>query len=172
MLLNLLPGLRDLRAPLAAGYLWLAAAWLYYAPRLPASTNEAQGILKDVYRVVSVSNPAMVAAGLTFVAYILGILSTGLLTKPLRLIARLLILLPVYILVLMRVFIATHNGSAAEDKVQDWIDGYLDRFYEPTTGRAVNLASRRIIDMLTIDNEYRKRFIETLKAGGKTRRGN
>ena len=32
-LMNLLPGLRDLRAPLAAGYLWLAVIWLLAAER-------------------------------------------------------------------------------------------------------------------------------------------
>jgi hypothetical protein len=72
MLLNLLPGLRDLRAPLAAGYLWLTAGWLYFAPRLPNSVNDAQGVLKDVYRIVNASSPVAVATALTFVAYILG----------------------------------------------------------------------------------------------------
>jgi hypothetical protein len=28
MLMNLLPGLRELRAPLVSGYLWLISAWL------------------------------------------------------------------------------------------------------------------------------------------------
>jgi hypothetical protein len=77
MLLNLLPGLRDLRAPLAAGYLWLAAGWLYFAPELPASVNEAWGVLKDIYRVIQASSPVAVAAGLTFVAYVIGILSAA-----------------------------------------------------------------------------------------------
>jgi hypothetical protein len=48
MLASLLPGLRDLRAPLAAGYLWLAAGWLYFAPLLPASVNDADRVLKDI----------------------------------------------------------------------------------------------------------------------------
>ena len=68
MLANLLPGLRDLRAPLAAGYLWLAAGWLYLAPQLPASANDATGVMKDIYRVVDASEPVTIAAGLTFVA--------------------------------------------------------------------------------------------------------
>jgi hypothetical protein len=83
MLASLLPGLRDLRAPLAADYLWLAAGWLYFAPQLPASVNDADGVLKDIYRVAGVadaSNPVAIAAGLTFIAYLLGILLTGLLT--------------------------------------------------------------------------------------------
>ena len=57
MLASLLPGLRDLRAPLAAGYVWLAAGWLYFAPQLPASVNEADGVLKDIYRVADAGNP-------------------------------------------------------------------------------------------------------------------
>jgi hypothetical protein len=83
-LMNLLPGLRDLRAPLAAGYLWLTAAWLYFAPQLPASVDEAGGVLKDIYRVLEAAGPVAVAAGLSFAAYIIGILSTGLLTAPTR----------------------------------------------------------------------------------------
>jgi hypothetical protein len=49
MLLNLLPGLRDLRAPLAAGYLWLAAGWLFFAPKLLDLQNNGEGVLKDIY---------------------------------------------------------------------------------------------------------------------------
>jgi hypothetical protein len=82
MLLNLLPGLRDLRAPLAAGYLWLAAGWLYFAPKLLALESEGQGVRKDIYEEISLvihaSGPVAVGAGLTFAAYIIGILSTGL----------------------------------------------------------------------------------------------
>ena len=92
MLASLLPGLRDLRAPLAAGYLWLAAGWLYFAPQLPASVNDADGVLKDIYRVADASNPVAIAAGLTFIAYLLGILSTGLLTPVVPVIWTLLIL--------------------------------------------------------------------------------
>jgi hypothetical protein len=92
MLASLLPGLRDLRAPLAAGYLWLAAGWLYFAPQLPASVNDANGVLKDIYRVADASNPVAIAAGLTFIAYLLGILSTGLLTPVVSIIWTLLIL--------------------------------------------------------------------------------
>src|SRR6266508_6193661 len=88
MLASLLPGLRDLRAPLSAGYLWLTAGWLYFAPQLPASINDAHGVLKDIYRVVHASSPLAVGAGLTFAAYIVGILSTGLLTRLIRVIAR------------------------------------------------------------------------------------
>ena len=87
MLTNLLPGLRDLRAPLAAGYLWLAAGWLYFAPQLPASLDEAQGVVKDIYRVVHASESLAVVAGLSFVAYMSGIFSTGLLVRPIILLS-------------------------------------------------------------------------------------
>jgi hypothetical protein len=99
MLASLLPGLRDLRAPLAAGYLWLAAGWLYFAPQLPASVNDAAGVLKDIYRVVDASNSVAVAAGLTFIAYLLGILSTGFLTPVVGIIF-LLLALPIVLLLL------------------------------------------------------------------------
>jgi hypothetical protein len=96
MFTSLLPGLRELRAPLAAGYLWLAAGWLYFAPQLPASVEDAQGVLRDVYRVVAAGDPVAVVAGLTFIAYLLGMLSTDLLIRPVRFIVK----LPLYILLL------------------------------------------------------------------------
>ena len=34
MLVNLLPGLRDLRAPLSAGFIWLLGIWLLVEPGL------------------------------------------------------------------------------------------------------------------------------------------
>jgi hypothetical protein len=106
MLASLLPGLRDLRAPLAAGYLWLVAGWLYFAPQLPVSVNDAQGVLKDIYRVVDVSGPVAIAAGLTFAAYMVGILSTGLLSRPMRAITTGVPVVLLYLLALPVVLLA------------------------------------------------------------------
>lgn len=39
MLASLLPGLRDLRTPLAAGYIWLVAVWVALEPRIPNSPD-------------------------------------------------------------------------------------------------------------------------------------
>ena len=45
MLMNLLPGLRELRAPLAAGYLWIITAFLWLSEwgRLPTSRPAGDG---------------------------------------------------------------------------------------------------------------------------------
>jgi hypothetical protein len=122
MLTNLLPGLRDLRAPLSAGYLWLAAGWLFLAPQLPASVDDAQGVLKDIYRVVDASDPITVLAGLTFVAYILGILS-NMLTRPIRFIA----LVPFYVLVgpLILIAILLHALSERRPVIRSRFDDVL-----------------------------------------------
>jgi hypothetical protein len=74
MFASLLPGLRDLRAPLSAGYLWLTAAWLFYAPHLPASIRETSGIAWDIYRVADKASPLEISVGLSFLAYMAGII--------------------------------------------------------------------------------------------------
>ena len=72
MLVNLLPGLRELRAPLASGFVWLLTGWLIFAPRVPLASN-AKGIWEDLYRLgEGVGRPGVLAAA-TFAAYIVGI---------------------------------------------------------------------------------------------------
>jgi hypothetical protein len=74
MLTSLLPGLRELRAPLAAGFLWILAGWLAIASHIP-SPERATGIFKDIYRLgEAVGRPGVLAA-LSFAAYLLGILT-------------------------------------------------------------------------------------------------
>jgi hypothetical protein len=170
MLPNLLPGLRDLRAPLAAGYLWLAAGWLYLAPQLPASVNEAQGILEDIYRVVNASGPITVAAGLAFVAYLLGILSTGLLIRPIRFIVK----LPVYILAVPLVIPALisimllERSTSMESKLNDFfaaIQNVKWRLHAPSLPsiRADQLALRRMSNRVLMDEDYRGILLTQLR---------
>ena len=64
MLLNLLPGLRELRAPLAAGYLWLFAAWLAFDGDIPEPAGASDFF--DQFEAVGA------AAALTFAAYLIG----------------------------------------------------------------------------------------------------
>jgi hypothetical protein len=71
MLLNLLPGLRDLRTPLAVGYLWLATGWLLFSGAFP-SRAEATGLAASVYRFADVVGTGTALAVLSFVAYVLG----------------------------------------------------------------------------------------------------
>ena len=89
MLANLLPGLRDLRAPMSAGYLWLATTWLLLVPHLPRSAKEATGPIADVYSLGSGLGLSYVVAMLSFVAYLIGILSTGTLSPAIRLLVAL-----------------------------------------------------------------------------------
>lgn len=77
MLSYLLPGLRHLRAPLAAGYLWLLAGYLALAPGFPTHAA-ATGVLADLYSLTeSVGTPSLVAAS-AFSAYLVGLLSSEL----------------------------------------------------------------------------------------------
>jgi hypothetical protein len=170
MLLNLLPGLRDLRAPLAAGYLWLAAGWLYFAPQLPASANETQGILQDIYRVVHASGPVAVGAGLTFAAYIIGILSAGILTRPIRFILRLPLIIIVLLVSLVGGFLVSRWPSIEDgfesllDRVESW---QRDRLSSLSIGLAPsNRVEKFVVDRLSSrllgDRELRDVFFERL----------
>jgi hypothetical protein len=73
MLASLLPGFRDLRVPLATGFLWLVVVWLATYPVIP-TLDEAEGLTKEVYRILGALGPAALVATLSFIAYIVGIL--------------------------------------------------------------------------------------------------
>jgi hypothetical protein len=172
MLMNLLPGLRDLRAPLSAGYLWLAAGWLYFAPQLPASVDEAQGVLKDIYRVVHASDPIAVAAGLTFLAYMLGILSTGLLSRPVVFIVK----LPIYIVIFIMAIPILISEIARRPEQESINESKLTNFFaaikiarwrylrsgSPAL-RAQRLVLRRMSNKILVDEDYRSTFLARLK---------
>lgn len=72
MLASLLPGLRDLRTPLATGYLWLILLWLLLHDYLPKSTEGATGPIRSLYELGGLLGSAAVIAALSFVAYLLG----------------------------------------------------------------------------------------------------
>jgi hypothetical protein len=78
MLAALLPGLRELRAPLAAGYLWLLVAWLAFADALP-SQEAATGALAHVYELNEGARAVGLGVALSFLAYLVGALSEALL---------------------------------------------------------------------------------------------
>jgi len=77
ILSNVLPGLRELRGPLAAGYLWMAFVVVIVVDRLPLVP--AAGSSFDKLYVVArwVGAPVAIAVA-TFIAYVVGILSTAL----------------------------------------------------------------------------------------------
>jgi hypothetical protein len=81
-LASLLPGLRDLRAPLAAGYLWLLTVWLALAEHVPDRDEATTGLFSSVYRLDDLVTAIGLGVALSFVAYVLGMLSQGLLIPP------------------------------------------------------------------------------------------
>jgi hypothetical protein len=72
VLSSLLPGLRDVRAPLAAGYVFLFDLWLTFADGIP-SAEEATGVAASIYRLEEVVSSFGLAVAISFVAYLLGV---------------------------------------------------------------------------------------------------
>jgi hypothetical protein len=71
MLASLLPGLRDLRAPLASGYLWLAFAWACFSSQLTDAVQRNDPVHELVVET-GVLGPTRLLAILTFVAFLIG----------------------------------------------------------------------------------------------------
>jgi hypothetical protein len=84
MLTNLLPGLRELRAPLAAGYLWLVCGWLIFHDLLTGQSK----LVHDVAPLVNWAGRPALAVAITFGAYLVGILSEAATTWLLQLVAK------------------------------------------------------------------------------------
>jgi hypothetical protein len=72
MLASILPGIRDLRAPLVAGYTCLVSLWLFIAPEEKAPTGD--GGFSLVYRLGQFVGRAGVIAAASVIAYFLGTL--------------------------------------------------------------------------------------------------
>ncbi|MGI9823955.1 hypothetical protein [Agromyces sp. Marseille-Q5079] len=89
MLTSLLPGLRDLRVPLATGFLWLVVLWLLFYPSIPTQ-QEAVGFAAEVYRTLGAFGPAALVTVAGFVAYVIGILLVRPWSAALRALLRLL----------------------------------------------------------------------------------
>jgi hypothetical protein len=80
ILSNALPGLRDLRGPLIAGYLWLLLAWLVFKPDIQnRPTTEPAAALYDLGHDVG---RAGVLVGVSVLAYIVGSLSQDIANVP------------------------------------------------------------------------------------------
>jgi hypothetical protein len=73
-LTSLLPGVRDLRAPLGAGYIWLLALYLAFEPTLPTGA-EATGVWASLLALKDEIGPAGLGIVLTFIAYLVGSIS-------------------------------------------------------------------------------------------------
>jgi hypothetical protein len=74
VLSSLLPGLRDLRAPLAAGYIWLVNLWLLFGDEIP-SEAEAEGVIARLYRLGDLVSEFGTGLAISFVAYLIGTFS-------------------------------------------------------------------------------------------------
>lgn len=66
MLANLLPGFRDLRTPLASGYIWLVVLWLLFRGQLQ------RGPLEDLYETSQLLGQSVLLGVLSFLAFLLG----------------------------------------------------------------------------------------------------
>ncbi len=71
MLTSILPGAREIRTPLACGYVWLVAAWLVFADHLPR-TQPSVGIVASFWYLGGLVGKTAVLAAVTFAAYLIG----------------------------------------------------------------------------------------------------
>jgi hypothetical protein len=71
----LVPGLREVRGPLLAGYLWMLAIWLSLGDRLPNS--ESDEVFRRLWEAGEAIGPVGRAAAASVVAYLIGILMNG-----------------------------------------------------------------------------------------------
>jgi hypothetical protein len=76
ILASALPGFRDLRAPLIAGYLWLIFLWILIKPDIHKQpTNEVTGA---VYDLAKEAGPIWIGLGVGVAAYLIGSVSQAL----------------------------------------------------------------------------------------------
>lgn len=72
MLASLLPGLREVRTPLAAGYLWLLNLWLVFRDRLPMKAPNQGLVVPGLFELGNLLGMTTILAGVSFAAYLLG----------------------------------------------------------------------------------------------------
>src|SRR5262245_23912691 len=82
MLSSLLPGLPELRAPLAAGFVWMVAVWFVFEPRWDRG-DRTSGFVASANRLIEVLNLLGQAVVLSFVAFLLGSFSVFLFSRVL-----------------------------------------------------------------------------------------
>jgi hypothetical protein len=70
LLANPLPCLRDVRAPLSTGCVWLLTLWLILEDRVPTS-QQAHDVWASLYRLGDVIGPAGVLASGAFLAFLI-----------------------------------------------------------------------------------------------------
>lgn len=75
----MLSTLRRLCAPLGAGLIWLAGAWLALSERMP-DAGHATGLFRGAYRMVNAAGRPVALAGLAVLAYLVGLVSVAIST--------------------------------------------------------------------------------------------
>ena len=80
LLSYLVPALRDVRAPLIGGYLWLVLGWLWIGHLVPSQAElEPGSVLGALYRLQDVVGTAGVVVSLSVAAYLVGSVASELL---------------------------------------------------------------------------------------------
>lgn len=72
--MSLLPGLREIRAPLIAGYIWCGVLWLLLKPVIP-SRDDATGAIAVVSDLIGGAPDVLLLGALSVGAYLLGSLT-------------------------------------------------------------------------------------------------
>ena len=72
MLASLLPGLRDVRGPLASGYTWLFTLWLVFGDEIPDKRPSGDGLTARLFDLEAKLGSGAVLVTLSFLAYVLG----------------------------------------------------------------------------------------------------
>ncbi|ASN39195.1 hypothetical protein CGQ24_09310 [Arthrobacter sp. 7749] len=75
MLAQILPGFRDFRTPLVTGYLWLTVIWILIGAPLPDGKSTV-GLMGIINAFGSFLSPAIYLTVLSFVAYVVGMITT------------------------------------------------------------------------------------------------
>ncbi len=81
MLASVLPGLREVRAPLAAGFIWLVSLWFLIEPNWPEHENS--GVVASANHLLANLSILGQGVAISFVAYILGSFSVFLFSNRL-----------------------------------------------------------------------------------------
>ncbi|TKV61321.1 hypothetical protein FDO65_06880 [Nakamurella flava] len=71
MLASILPGLRELRTPLATGYIYLVVLWLLIWDKIP-SADQATGVVGAILKLDGLLGTGSLVAALSFIAYVVG----------------------------------------------------------------------------------------------------
>lgn len=143
----LIPGIREIRGPLLAGYLWMLAIWLSLGNRLPGSNSNA--VFKRLWEAGEAIGPLGRAAAASVVAYLFGELMNGTIRNVIRFI-RARGRLGRLTLGNLNLSLTTFSERAGED---GWvsvnlIENRLNRIWDgPTDSGALLTSARQLINL-------------------------